>query len=120
LPLTLRAYREVAVVAFLVATVLFLMTTAPPALLAHNLTFTDVRLELRAGAFRADVVCDLDALALGVESSADSVALAAALEAMPSEERESLVAQLMEMLKRRLRVRFDGDATAFEVSLPER
>jgi hypothetical protein len=89
---------------------------------AHNLQFTDVRLELRdAGSFRADVVCDLDALALGVDSLAsDSAALAAHLEAMPEAEREALVRQLVEMLKRRLRVRFDGEPAAFEVSLPER
>lgn len=88
---------------------------------AHNLRFTDVRLELREDAtFRADVACDLDALALGVESAADSAVLAAHLEAMPAAEREALVAQLVESLKRRLRVRFDGEPAPFEVSLPER
>lgn len=87
----------------------------------HNLVFTDVRLELRPdGTFRADVVCDLDALALGAGAGADSAALAEAIEAMPEREREELVAGLREMLKRRLRVRFDGATAAFEVSLPER
>jgi hypothetical protein len=81
----------------------------------------DVRLELGAsGTFRADVVCDLDALALGVDRGADSVALAAAIEAMSPVERGALVARLTETLKRRLRVRFDGEAAAFEVSLPDR
>jgi hypothetical protein len=104
-----------AVVLFAVLTPL----TAP--VFAHNLRFTDVRLELRKDAtFRADVACDLDALALGVESAADSVAIAAHLEAMPEAEREALVAQLVQSLKRRLRVRFDGEPAAFEVSLPER
>ena len=80
-----------------------------------------MRLELRGDAsFRADVVCDLDALALGVESGADSVALASAIEAMAPAERDALVAQLVEMLQRRLRVRFDGEPAVFEVSLPER
>jgi len=103
--------------AFLVAVLL----ASAPAVVAHNLRFTDVRLELRGdGSFRADVVCDLDALALGVESGADSVALAAAIEAMAPAERDALVAQLGEMLERRLRVRFDGEPAAFGVFLPER
>jgi hypothetical protein len=103
--------------AFLVTVLL----TWAPAAVAHNLQFTDVRLELRGDAsFRADVVCDLDALALGVESGADSVALAAAIEAMAPADRDALAAQLEEMLERRLRVRFDGEAAAFEVTLPER
>ena len=33
-------------------------------------------------------------------------------------EREALLAQLVETLKRRLRVRFDGEPAAFEVSGP--
>jgi HupE / UreJ protein len=103
--------------ALLVTALLALAATAD----AHNLTFTDVRLELRVdGFFRADVVCDLDALALGVESGADSVALAAAIEAMAPAQRDALVARLEEMLERRLRVRFDGEPAALEVSLPER
>jgi hypothetical protein len=89
--------------------------------LAHNLRFTDVRLELRRdGTFRADVTCDIDALALGVESTVDSAAVAAHIEAMPAAEREALVGQLGETLKRRLRVRFDGEPAPFTVSLPER
>src|SRR5262249_49682950 len=35
-------------------------------------------------------------------------------------ERDALVTNLAELLKRRLRVRFDGAPTSFEVSLPER
>ena len=90
-------------------------------LVAHSFGFTDVRLVLRAdGRFEADVGCDLDALALGVEQSADSAALAAEIEAMPTAERDALVARLTELLTRRLRVRFDGEPAPFEVSLPER
>jgi hypothetical protein len=88
---------------------------------AHNFTFTDVRLELhRDGAYTVDVVCDLDALALGVPSTADSAALAARIEAMEPAAREELVAGLKVLLKRRLRVRFDGEPVEFEVSLPGR
>jgi hypothetical protein len=89
--------------------------------LAHSFPFTDVTLTLGAdGAFAADVVADLDALALGVDASADSAALAAQIRAMPGAERERLVAGLTEMLERRLRVRFDGSPAPFVVSLPER
>ncbi len=104
----------------LLAASFVLLLAAPPAV-AHDLQFTDVRLELREdGTFRADVACDLDALALGVDSSADSAELAATIEAMPEADREELVARLADLLKRRLRVRFDGEPAPFEVSLPER
>src|SRR5262245_47075988 len=88
---------------------------------AHDFAFTDVRLVLtRDSRFRADVKCDLDALALGVDSSADSAKLAAHITGLPEEEREALVSELTGLLKRRLRVRFDGTPAPFEVSLPER
>jgi hypothetical protein len=88
---------------------------------AHNFTFTDVRLELSGDrSYTVDVVCDLDALALGVPSTADSAALAAEIEAMEPAAREELVAQLVVLLKRRLRVRFDGTGSDFEVTLPAR
>ena len=65
--------------AAVLTTTLFLAASGA---LAHNLQFTDVRVELSAdGRFRADVTCDLDALALGVEGGADSAALAAHIEA---------------------------------------
>ena len=87
----------------------------------HEFSFTDVRLELRADrTFVADVGCDVDALALGVSSSADSAALAAEIEALSPAAREELVARLGTLLKRRIRVRFDGTPAPFEVTLPER
>src|SRR5262245_61871063 len=88
---------------------------------AHSFGFTEVRLVLRDdGRFEADVTCDLDALALGVEQSADSAALAAEIEGLPAPERDALVARLTELLTRRLRVRFDGAAVPFQISFPER
>jgi hypothetical protein len=88
---------------------------------AHEFAFTDVRLELRPDAtFTADVGCDVDALALGVSSSSDSVALAAEIEAMTQAARDELEERLGSLLKRRLRVRFDGTPAPFEVALPER
>ncbi len=89
--------------------------------LAHNFAFTDVSLELREdGRYVVDVTCDLDALALGVPSTADSAALAAQIVALDPAAREELVERLVELLKRRLRVRFDGEPDDFEVSLPAR
>ncbi len=93
--------------------------TTPAA--AHNFAFTDVTLEIGGdGSYTVDVTCDLDALALGVPSTADSAALAAEIEGMEPAARDELVERLVVLLKRRLRVRFDGDPDAFGVSLPAR
>jgi hypothetical protein len=94
---------------------------APATAAAHEFEFTDVRLELRADrTFEADVVCDVDALALGVPSTADSVALAAEIEALSPAEQDELVARLASLLERRIRVRFDGEPAGFALALPER
>src|SRR5262249_43560696 len=88
---------------------------------AHNFAFTDVHLTLRRdGRFQADVRCDLDARALGVDPSADPAALAAHIEGLPPGERDALEANLKDLLGRRLRVRFDGAPSPFAVSLPDR
>jgi hypothetical protein len=98
---------------------LALLLSAAPAD-AHDFAFTDVHLELRAdGTWTADVRCDVDALALGVDSSADSAALAAEIEALSSADRDALVARLGTLIERRVRVRFDGEPGPFETSLPE-
>lgn len=88
---------------------------------AHDFAQTPVELRVGAdGRFVADVGCDLDALALGVDSSADSASLAAAIAALPAPERADLERRLAELLGRRLRVRFDGQMAPFAVSFPER
>jgi hypothetical protein len=88
---------------------------------AHNFAFTDVRLELRPdGTFRAEVLGDVDALALGVDASADSAVLAAQIRAMPAAAQDELVARTVELFERRLRVRFDDQPAPFEVTFPER
>ena len=89
---------------------------------AHNFGFTDVRLELHAdGTFRTEIVCDVDALALGVDAaSADSGELAARIEAMPKAEQDALASGVAEVLGRRIRVRFEDQPAPFTVSLPER
>jgi len=100
---------------------MIVVTMAPAVAWAHNFTLTDVTLDLHGdGTYTVDVVCDLDALALGVASTADSAALAAQIEAMDAEAREALVARLVTLLERRLRVRFDGEPDDFEVSFPQR
>jgi hypothetical protein len=103
---------------WLVAGALALLSAAAG---AHQFSFTDVRLSLHAsGTWTAEVGCDVDALALGVSSSADSAALAAEIEALTPTDRDALVDRLASLLKRRIRVRFDGQPAPFEVTLPER
>ena len=87
---------------------------------AHTFAFTEVRATIDGGAFGVDVVCDLDALALGVPSTADSGALAAEIAGMTEAEREDLARKLTEFLARRLRIRFDGVPAPFDVSFPDR
>ncbi|HEY6555073.1 MAG TPA: hypothetical protein VI669_17080, partial [Vicinamibacteria bacterium] len=96
-----------------------LLLGAEPAA-AHTFAFTDVRVSVDRDRFEVDVACDLDALALGVPSSADSAALAAEIEAMTEPAREELAGRLTEFLTRRLRVRFDGVPAPFTISFPER
>jgi len=104
------------------ATLVFLIAVAilPATAWAHVFTFTDVSLELHGERYEVSVACDLDALALGVPSTADSAVLAAQIEGLPAQERDQLVARLVRLLKRRLRVRFDGERDDFAVNLPGR
>jgi hypothetical protein len=100
---------------------LLLLLARAPAAGAHDFAFTDVTVGLRAdGTFAVEVACDLDALALGVDSSADSAALAAEIARLPPAAQEELVGRLGDLLKRRLRVRFDEQPVPFAVTLPER
>ena len=100
------------------ATVL-LLATIPSR--AHDLAFTGSRLVVRAdGTFQADLTCDLDALALGIDSKTDARAVVAAMLAKSPGEREALAADLRGLLAKRVRVRFDGVPAPFEVGFPER
>ena len=96
---------------------------APPGVgpaLAHPLAFTEVTLTLGDdGTFEADLIYDLDALALGVPLDTDDAELAAALARLPPDEFEVRVARLRRLFERRVRVRFDGEPTPFEVSFPD-
>jgi hypothetical protein len=87
---------------------------------AHDLTITDtVALFKTDETWQIDMVVDLDALALGEPNAADSEALAARLRAMPAGERGRLIADLIELFRRRVRVRFDGQEVTPLVSFPE-
>lgn len=87
---------------------------------AHPLAFTEVNLTLKGdGAFEAELIYDLDAIALGVPLTTDDAELAAALESLPPDEFTARVADLRRLFERRVRVRFDGQPTPFEVSFPD-
>ena len=92
----------------------------PPRVVAHPLSFTAVTLTLRAdGAFDADLVYDLDALALGAPIGTDDAELAAALASLPPDQLETRIARLRRLFERRVRVRFDGEPVRFDVSFPD-
>ena len=109
--------------AALAAVLLLASAVAPPGVspaLAHPLAFTEVTLALRDdGAFEADLIYDLDALALGVPVDTDDAELAAALENLPPDGLAARVAGLRRLFERRVRVRFDGRPAPFEVSFPD-
>src|SRR5207247_1613157 len=76
---------------------LFLAVLALPVVgaSAHDLSFTDTRLAIRAdGTFRADLRCDLDALALGTDPKADGREGVAAIRSKSPAQRGVLVARL--------------------------
>ena len=107
----------------LVAAPLLAIVMAPPSVspaVAHPLTFMEVTLTLRDdGTFAANLIHDLDALALGVPVDTDDAELVAALESLPPDEFATRVAQLRRLFERRVRVRFDGQPAPFEVSFPD-
>ena len=97
----------------------FLFSAALPAS-AHPLSFTAATLTLQPdGTFEANLVCDLDALALGAPLDADDAELVAALTGLAPDEFDTRVARLRRMFERRVRVRFDGEPAPFEVAFPD-
>jgi hypothetical protein len=75
------------------------------------------------GRFEVDLHADLDALLLGLSSTAPASCRLQAMEALrrggPGAE-DAAVERLVELLRRRLRVRFDGEAAAVSIGFPER
>lgn len=97
---------------------MFLIALTP--VYAHNFSFTDVSLTLVDGRFEAVIICDLDALALGVPAEAmDSAILNDRLRGMSPEEVAEIRAGLVNWLERRARIRFDDTPTNFAVAFPE-
>ncbi len=88
--------------------------------IAHPLTFTATELILqRDGAFQVEMVCDLDALALGAAQDSDDAELVAALRALTPAEFDDRIERLRRLFERRVRVRFDGQPAAFDVAFPD-
>ena len=107
-----HAFGPVAAIATLV-----LLATAVAA--AHPLTFTDTTVVLRAdGTFQADLIVDLDALALGAPQSADDAELVAALTALTPDEFAEQLDGVRRLFQRRVRFRFDGTPVPFDVTFP--
>lgn len=102
---------------FLLALALLLALPGPGS--AHDLKFTEVLLVLKTdGTFQVDLLCDLDALALGADPSRDSAELATALRNLGDTEREAAEARLRRLFERRVRVLFDGERVPVTLSFP--
>ena len=87
---------------------------------AHPLTFTESQLVLgEDGTFQVEMLCDLDALALGAPQDADDAALVARLRSLTPEQFEERLNRLRELFRRRVRIRFDDIPEPFEVTFPD-
>ena len=85
------------------------LVAAPGA--AHEFELTQGLLLLRTdGTYQLDLRCDLDALALGVSPSVDSLELAMALSSLPPEEQDTAQERIRTFFERRTRIFFDESA----------
>ena len=101
-------------------TCLFLVLLLRALANAHPLTFTETDLILGVDrTFQIEMICDLDALALGAPQDADDAQLVATLRSLSSEEFEQRIERLGQLFRRRVRVRFDGEPAPFEVAFPD-
>jgi hypothetical protein len=101
-------------------TTALLLLVATSVAVAHPLTFTDTTVVLRAdGTFQADLIVDLDALALGAPQSADDAELVAALTALTPDEFAEQLDGVRRLFQRRVRFRFDGTPVEFDVTFPD-
>ena len=113
-----RRIRFALVPACLLVGVALLSVAAPAG--GHPLSFTAATLTLEpGGTFRAELIWDLDALALGAPLDTDDAELVAVLENLAPDELEARVARLRRLFERRVRVRFDGRPAPFEVTFPD-
>ena len=115
-----RRFRFVPFVLAPAALLAGLPLAGPAAAGAHPLEFTAVTLTLQPGGeFEADLICDLDALALGAPLDTDDAALVAALERLAPADFETRVDRLRRLFERRVRIRFDGRPAPFDVAFPD-
>ncbi len=93
---------------------------AEPSVEAHTFARTATVLRVdRARNFEATLKLDLDALALGIESSTDPAVAARLLDEMSEVEFKKAEEGLRNLLSRRLRVRADGKPVEFQISFPQ-
>lgn len=87
---------------------------------AHEFSVTNALIVLKSdGTYQIDMMLDVDALALGVSSNVDSGEIAAELEAMSVTEFEGAVERAADTIRRRVRLRFDGQKQHPRVTFPE-
>ena len=86
---------------------------------SHQFQATTAKMTLDGANYRLELVCDLDALALGVPQDTDDARLASTLVAMAPRELAETEAKLRDFLQRRLRIRFGGEPSSFQLSFPE-
>ena len=102
------------------ALALLALVVLPAPASSHPLAFTQSELILRVdGTFQVEMVCDLDALALGVSQDADDAELVAMLHELTPEQLDQRVERLRELFRRRVRIRFDGQPVTFDVAFPD-
>ena len=88
---------------------LLLIVCLPAGTGAHPLTATETTVRLGTdGTFQADLIVDLDALALGAPQDTDDAELVTALNGLSQDEFDTRLAQLRRLFQRRVRLRFDG------------
>lgn len=88
--------------------------------IAHDFSVTDVVVRFNEDrTYRVDMICDVDALALGLPPSADSRAAYKRLAEMTDEERQVYIDHAKDTLLRRVRIRFDrGEKELPDVTFP--
>jgi HupE / UreJ protein len=87
----------------------------------HEFKITDTRVLFRNdGSYSVDMTVDLDALALGVAPQRDDAEeLAGRMQALSPPELDAALDKLRELLRKRTRVRFDGEVQDVAVEFPD-
>lgn len=99
---------------------LFWLAFLPALSFTHPLTFTETTVVIRSdNTFQADLIVDLDALALGAPPDTDDATLVATLNSLASDEFDASVNQVRRLFERRVRLRFDGAPVYFRVEFPD-